>query len=124
MASSPEEIKKHTKTYLAIGLALFVGTVLTVAVAKYEPFDVGARGFSTGDLIVGLIIATIKSSLVGAIFMHLNHEKKGIYWIFFGSFIFFAALGGLTGMAVRDPIFDPCFPGAHLSQEAQPLDSK
>lgn len=124
MADSPEDIKKHTKLYLLIGAALFVGTVLTVAVAKIPAFDFGQRGFDHVDFIIGMIIATIKSTLVAAIFMHLNHEKKGIYWIFFGSFAFFAALGGLTALAIYDPIHDPLFPGAKPGYEGQYHEAK
>jgi len=111
MANSPEEIQKSKKTYLLIFAALLVCTVLTVLVATREELDFGGHGFDHMDCIVGLAIATLKASLVGAIFMHLNHEKKSIYWIFFGSFIFALALFGLTAFAELDPIFDPHFFG-------------
>lgn len=109
MANSPEEIQKAKKTYVLVFLALLVCTVLTVAVATVEALDIGRHGFDWKDAVLGLIIATFKASLVGAIFMHLNHEKKSIYWIFFGAFIFAIALFGLTGFAEIDPIFDPYF---------------
>jgi len=111
MANSVEEIQKAKKLYIWIFLALLVGTVATVLVATVEKFDVGRHGFDKWDCILGLAIATTKASLVGAIFMHLNHEKKSIYWIFFGSFIFALALFGLTAFADFDPIFDPHFFG-------------
>lgn len=104
MADSPEAIKKATKLYMLIGAILFVCTVLTVAVAKFEVLDFGKRGFDTADMVIGLLIACFKSTLVAAIFMHLNHEKKLVYWTF-GSAIFFgAALMLLTGFAFSDPI--------------------
>lgn len=111
MANSPEEIQKAKKLYLLIFGALLLCTVLTVAVATVEALDIGHHGFDMWDCILGLAIATFKASLVGAIFMHLNHEKKSIYWIFFGSFIFALALFGLTAFAEFDPIFDPHFFG-------------
>jgi hypothetical protein len=46
--------------------------------------------------------------------MHLNHEKKGIYWIFFGSLFFAAVLIGLFGWAYGDPItFDGMMPDGY-----------
>lgn len=104
MADSPEEIKKSIKLYLIIGGALFVGTVLTVLVAVVPWLDFGAHGFDTADLIIGLAIATTKATLVALIFMHLNHEKIWIYWLF-GSGIFFAiAMVALIFLAKGDPI--------------------
>jgi caa(3)-type oxidase subunit IV len=105
MADSPEAIKKHIKLYLLIGVILFICTVLTVAVAKFEFLDFGERGFDGVDATIGLLIATFKATLVALIFMHLNHEKKMIYWLF-GFGIFFAfCLMAITGLAYSDPIY-------------------
>jgi len=111
MADSPEEIKKHIKTYLIIGAALFVGTVLTVLVATVPALDFGKHGFDTADLIIGLAIATTKATLVALIFMHLNHEKKAVYWIFGGALVFCACLYLITAWTKSDPIHDPTFYG-------------
>lgn len=105
MADSPEEIKKHVKLYMLIGATLFVCTVLTVAVAKIEWLDFGARGFDTADMVIGLLIATFKATLVALIFMHLNHEKKLIYWLFGFGLVFGLSLMVLTGLAFSDPIY-------------------
>lgn len=108
---SPEAIKKACKLYGIIGACLFVGTVLTVAVAKIPWLDVGGHGFDGYDAILGLAIATTKASLVAVIFMHLNHEKKAIYWIFFGALFFGAALIAIFWGAYADPItFDNLLP--------------
>ena len=108
---SPQEIMKAVKFYCIIGLCLFCCTFLTVKVATLEFFDKGARGFDTFDMVLGLLIAATKATLVAAIFMHLNHEKKMIHWIFFGS-IFFALIGFLIFyLAFWDPI---SFPGFYL----------
>jgi caa(3)-type oxidase subunit IV len=109
MANSIEEIQKSKRTYLIVFAALLVGTCLTVAVAEVPWMDVGGHGFDAMDCLLGLGIALTKASLVAAIFMHLNHEKKAIYWIFGGAFIFVAALFLLTGFADLDPLFDPLF---------------
>jgi caa(3)-type oxidase subunit IV len=118
MADTPEAIRKSIRTYLMIGAILFAGTVITVLVATIPWLDFGAHGFDTADCVLGLLIATTKASLVAAIFMHLNHEKKAIYWIFFGSFVFVTALYGLTALAKSDPIHDPLFYGKPTSTPA------
>ena len=105
MADSPEEIKKHVKLYMLIGATLFVCTVLTVAVAKIEFLDFNERGFDWVDMVIGLLIATFKATLVALIFMHLNHEKKMIYWLFGFGLFFGLCLMLLTGLAYSDPIY-------------------
>jgi cytochrome c oxidase subunit 4 len=113
MADSIEEIQKSKKTYLAVFGALLVGTVLTVLVAEAPGWlywlDVGEHGFDKWDAIVGMLIAGTKASLVAVIFMHLNHEKKLIYWVFFGAIFFFICLAGLLALAKGSPIFDYLF---------------
>ncbi|MBT8043663.1 MAG: cytochrome C oxidase subunit IV family protein [Verrucomicrobiae bacterium] len=105
MADSPEAIKKHVKLYLVIGVVLFICTVLTVAVAKIEFLDFGSRGFGTADMVIGLLIALFKATLVALIFMHLNSEKKLVYWLFGFGLFFGMALLALTGLAYSDPIY-------------------
>ena len=104
MADSPEAIKKHIKLYLLIGVTLFVCTGLTVAVAKFEFLDFGERGFDSVDATIGLLIALFKASLVAFIFMHLNHEKKLVYWVFALGLVFAFCLMAITGFAFSDPI--------------------
>jgi caa(3)-type oxidase subunit IV len=104
MADSPELIKKSIKTYTLIGLVLFIFTGVTVAVATVPALDIGVHGFDVWDMILGLAIASFKATLVGYIFMHLNHEKKAIYWIFFGAIVFFAFMIILIMAAKSDPI--------------------
>jgi len=101
---SPEEIKKAIKKYCLVGAVLFCGTVLTVAVAVIPALDIGQKGFSVGDLIIGLLIASVKASLVMYIFMHLNAEKKLVYFIYAMSIIFALCLFFLTRMSYEDPI--------------------
>lgn len=104
MADTPEAIKKTQKLYLLIGAILFIFTIVTVAVATVPALDVGRHGFDTADMILGLGIATFKASLVGAIFMHLNHEKGTIYFVFGLGIIMGIALMALTGWAYTDII--------------------
>jgi caa(3)-type oxidase subunit IV len=111
MADTPEAIKKSIRTYLFVGGILFAGTVITVLVATVPAFDVGKHGFDAMDCILGLTIATIKACLVAFVFMHLNHEKKAVYWLFASGLCMVCSLGGLTALAIYDPILDPLFFG-------------
>jgi caa(3)-type oxidase subunit IV len=106
MADSIEAIQKAKKTYLMVFAALLIGTIVTVLVAVWPPLDIGNHGFDWPDAVLGLLIATTKSTLVAAIFMHLNHEKKLIYWVFFGAIFFFFAMGALFALAESSPIWD------------------
>ncbi len=69
-------------------MGVLIGTVLTVW-ASYMDFNVGNS--IAGAIFVGLTIAIIKGYLVAANFMHLNSEKKMIYWILMLT-VFFLAL--------------------------------
>lgn len=84
-ATDAEAIRKETKRYIGVFVALMVLTVLTVAVSYFHMPVVLA-------VIVALIIAGFKGSLVAAFFMHLAHERKAIYWILILTVIFFLAL--------------------------------
>lgn len=104
MADSVEEIKKAQKLYILIGAVLFVFTVVTVAVATQPWLDFGGHGFDMADMVIGLLIATFKAGLVCAIFMHLNHEKKLIYYVFGLGLVLAFFLMALTAFHYVDPI--------------------
>ncbi len=118
MADTPEAIRKSIRTYLFVGAILFIGTVVTVMVATVPWMDVGHHGFDAWDAILGLAIATTKASLVAAIFMHLNHEKKAVYWLFGSGIVFATALFGLTAFAKSNPIHDSLFYGKQSTTPA------
>jgi len=109
MADTADDIRKSVRSYLLVGAVLFIGTAVTVLVATVPWLDVGRHGFDVWDAVLGLAIAATKASLVAAVFMHLNHEKKGVYWIFASGLVFVIALFGLVGLAKFDPIHDPFF---------------
>ena len=75
---SNKDLAHHITHYRNIFIYLLIGTALTVA-ASYLEFNV--KDSIAGAVFVGLTIATIKGYLVAANFMHLNSEKKMIYWI-------------------------------------------
>ena len=85
MSHTVEEINKHVKIYITVFVALAALTVLTVAVSYLHLAIVPA-------VIVALIIATIKGSLVACYFMHLISEKKLILWVLVLTAVFFAVL--------------------------------
>lgn len=109
MADTPEAVRKSIRTYLFVGAVLFAGTIATVLVATVSWLDVGHHGFDKMDALLGLAIAATKASLVAAVFMHLNHEKKAVYWIFGSGLVFVIALFALIGLAKSDPTHDPYF---------------
>jgi len=75
---SNKDLAHQITHYRNIFIYLLIGTALTVA-ASYLEFNV--KDSIAGAVFVGLTIATIKGYLVAANFMHLNSEKKMIYWI-------------------------------------------
>lgn len=111
MADTPEAIKKSIRTYLFVGAILFAGTITTVLVATVPALDVGGHGFDAWDAILGLLIATTKALLVLFVFMHFNHEKKAVYWLFASGLCMVCSLAFLTALAIFDPIHDPLFFG-------------
>ena len=85
MHSDPEAIKRQVRTYMMVGAALFVFTVITVAVNQVHLAVPLA-------ITVALIIATMKGSMVAAVFMHLSHEKRWVYGTLLLTAAFFLVL--------------------------------
>ena len=83
---SSKDISNHIIKYWKIFAILLVCTVFTVLAAGMD-FDV--ENSIAGGIFVG---ATIKGYLVAANFMHLNDEKKIIYWILLLTFAFLVML--------------------------------
>ncbi len=84
---------------LAVFFALVGLTILTVYQAT---LDLGNL-----ELIISLVIATIKAALVILFFMHMVHDKPLNAIIFLSSFVFVALFLGFTLMdahAYRDSI--------------------
>jgi caa(3)-type oxidase subunit IV len=111
MHSDPEAIRKSIRSYGVVGGLLLVGTAITVA-ANQVHLAVPAA------ITVALIIATLKGSMVAAIFMHLSHEKKWIYGALLLTVVFFVVLMFLPLATVSDTIGTPTHaaPAAHASE--------
>ena len=87
---SIEDVQRHVRTYLIIGVALMIGTVLTVWASL---IDFGSREI---NIVVALVIASVKGFLVVGFFMHLLSERKMIYSVLATTVFFFTALLYLT----------------------------
>jgi cytochrome c oxidase subunit 4 len=80
-----EDIKKETRGYILVFVALAALTVVTVAVS-YLHLSIAPA------IALALFIATIKGSLVACFFMHLISERKLIYSVLILTVVFFAVL--------------------------------
>ena len=86
---SSKDLSQQVIKYWKIFAILLVCTVFTVLAAKTN-FDI--EGSIAGGIFVGLAIASLKGYLVAFNFMHLNDEKKIIYWILLLTVIFLIVL--------------------------------
>lgn len=66
-------------TYMSVWLALLILTSLTVAIAG---FDLGK--YTTA---VAMLVAVVKTTLVGLYFMHLRYEPKTFHYMILVTFI-------------------------------------
>jgi len=86
---SHDDVRHHIRRYLMVFGALIVGTVFTVW-ASY--IDLGHHW----NIILALVIASVKAFLVAGFFMHLVSEKKMIFSILAFTGFFFVGLMFLT----------------------------
>ena len=94
---SKEEIRRHTRIYISVFVALAFLTLVTVTVSTLHLSLLPA-------VLVALSIALVKGSLVACFFMHLISEKKVIYAALILTAVFFAALMWLPIFAHSDPV--------------------
>ncbi|MFI5362426.1 MAG: cytochrome C oxidase subunit IV family protein [Elusimicrobiota bacterium] len=83
-ASRHDDHRPNVKLYIGVFAALMVCTLLTVIVSKFHLPRPQA-------IALGLAIALIKASLVGAIFMHLWGEGKLVHKFLYVT-VFFALI--------------------------------
>ncbi len=91
-------VAAHVNKYLMVGGLLIVFTGLTVFLS-YVDF-----GSHKMNMAVGMLVATIKATLVALIFMHLNSERKLIYRVLIFTAFFVLGLFWLTYLHWYDPI--------------------
>jgi caa(3)-type oxidase subunit IV len=101
--ANAHEIEHHIGLYWKVGGILLAFTGITVALA-YVDFDkmFGGHGW---NMKIGLVVASFKVSLVGAIFMHLKEEKATIWRFLYFTAFFVMGLFLLFWLAFADPIF-------------------
>ena len=83
--NDPASVAKEMKKYWTVFIALGGLTIITVAISYLHLPTVAA-------IVLALVVATIKGSLVAAVFMHLISERKLIYAVLVITVIFFAVL--------------------------------
>ena len=103
--SDAHDVSKHVRGYLYVGSLLLVFTGITVWLS-YVNF-----GSQKANIVVAMMVATFKASLVAAIFMHLKGEKATIWRFLIMTAFFAAGLFFLTYLHWADPIF-----GTHHSE--------
>jgi cytochrome c oxidase subunit IV len=98
--------------YWGIFAALVVLTIITVKVSYYD--------FGSLNILVALLIATAKATLVATFFMHLRHDSLFNAFAFVVSFIFLALFILLTYDDIgRRGQLDPNYGGTTLPQTGQ-----
>ena len=100
MHNDAAAVKQSIRTYLMIGLALLVFTGITVA-ANLVHLPVHWA------IVVAMIIASIKASMVATVFMHLSHEKQWIYGSLILTAAFFVVLMAVPSFTGLDSIGTP-----------------
>ena len=97
------DLSRHLKMYWVVGGVLLAFTAITVGLS-YVDFDKMFKGHGW-NMKIGMVVATFKVCLVGAIFMHLKEEKSTIWRFLYFTFFFVLGLFLLTLLAWGDPIF-------------------
>ena len=93
-----QHVEKHIRQYLIVFFALMVLTVITVLVSR---IDLGI----IGGIVVAMIIASVKGTLVAGVFMHLFSDKrKVIYAVLIYTGIFMLVLFLLTSLSFADSL--------------------
>lgn len=101
---SPEYLKKQSNMIWLVGGLLVLGTFITVGVMDW---DLGSRSM---NIAFGMLIATIKASLVMLIFMHLKNERGLIYKFLAFTVIFAIGLFVLSYLGFADPLHSHIIP--------------
>ena len=84
-AHDAASIRKQTKVYMLVFGGLMVLTLITVGIAYLHLSPALA-------VVVALLVAAIKGTLVAGYFMHLLSERKTIYMVLLLTVVFFAVL--------------------------------
>jgi cytochrome c oxidase subunit 4 len=108
------------KTYALVLAGLLILTVITVWAAAFD--------FGAWNVVIALLIATLKGSLVALFFMHLRHDRFNAL-MFAGGLLFLAVflIFTLFDIATRETVLPgnlkqpvKAFPGAPLNKPIRP----
>ena len=107
----------HHVNYLYIFFALVLLTIATVLVAFHRFHN------EVANLLLALLIASIKATLVAMFFMHLKFEGKLIYLIFFVPLVLCMLLicALIPDILMTDPVNHPHSSSLHLFNAVQHL---
>jgi len=94
-ASDSAAVQQSVRRYITVFVSLMIFTVITVAASRFH-FAVPIA------ITIALIIAAMKGSMVGTVFMHLSHEKQAIYGTLLLTFLFFIVLLFVPLLTVLD----------------------
>ena len=94
------------KVYLRVAAALLVLTIITVTVSQFH--------FGEFNLLIAMVIAAVKASLVALFFMHLKYDNRIYAVVFVGSLVFLAVFIVFT-------MFDTMRRGDIYDEVAHPL---
>ncbi|MDE0222356.1 MAG: cytochrome C oxidase subunit IV family protein [Spirochaetaceae bacterium] len=93
-----QHVEKHVRQYLIVFAALLVLTIITVLASRID-IGVGA------GIVLALIIASVKGTLVAGVFMHLFSDKRKIvYTVLIYTGIFLLVLFLLTALSYGDTL--------------------
>jgi cytochrome c oxidase subunit 4 len=102
-----------TRFYVGIFVALVFFTIVTVKVSYYD--------FGSANIIIALLVATMKASLVATFFMHLRHDRLFNTISFLGAFLFLAIFILLSYDDLgRRGHLDNSFGGSHDLRSGEP----
>lgn len=90
-----ERLIKHVRAYINVFAALLALTFVTVGASLIHLAVPLA-------IVVALVIAALKGSLVASFFMHLVHERKPIYAVLVLTMILLAVLLALPLLTTLD----------------------
>ena len=107
----------HHVNYLYIFFALVLLTIATVLVAFHRFHN------EVDNLLLALLIASIKATLVAMFFMHLKFEGKLIYFILIVPLTFTVVLicALIPDILMTDPVKHPWSSSLHLFNAVQHL---
>jgi len=98
--------KGHAKAYIKVWIGLLVLTVVTVWVSYYN--------FGTWNILVAMLVATVKGALVCLVFMHLLYDNRMNQVVFVSAFAF---LGIFVGLTASDELFRTTEKAVAVAQE-------